>query len=191
MLTIWMFLLSVILVVIDQVTKALAVMFLKNNPAFPLWEGVFELQYCENPGIAFSLLENQRWLFIPATCIVMAALVVMLIRSDLRHSKIFSASCALILAGGIGNLIDRIAYKYVIDFLYFKLIDFPIFNFADCCVVVGAILLFAYLLFGCKESDFPSFKGLLLGTTQKEKEQHNDDRNQDVDHSDTTTEQAH
>ena len=187
MLTIWMLLLSFILVVIDQVSKALAVTFLKNAASFPLWEGVFELQYCENPGIAFSLLENQRWLFIPATCLVMIALIIMLIRSDLRHSKMFSVSCALILAGGIGNLIDRIAYKYVIDFLYFKLIDFPIFNFADCCVVVGAILLFAYLLLGCKDSDFPSLKGLVFGTSSSKKERGNDDRDQDVDHSDTTS----
>ena len=188
MLTVWMFVLSAVLVVIDQVTKSLAVSFLKDQPALALWEGVFELQYCENPGIAFSLLENQRWLFIPATCLVMIVLIIMLIRSDLRHSKIFSLSCALILAGGIGNLIDRIAYKYVIDFLYFKLIDFPIFNFADCCVVVGAILLFAYLLFGCNDSDFSSLKGLIFGTKSNAKESPDDDRSKDVDHPDTATE---
>ena len=188
MLTVWMFVLSAVLVVIDQVTKSLAVSFLKDQPALALWEGVFELQYCENPGIAFSLLENQRWLFIPATCLVMIVLIIMLIRSDLRHSTIFSLSCALILAGGIGNLIDRIAYKYVIDFLYFKLIDFPIFNFADCCVVVGAILLFAYLLFGCNDSDFSSLKGLIFGTKSNAKELLDDDRSKDVDHPDTATE---
>lgn len=188
MLTVWMFVLSAVLVVIDQVTKHFAIVFLKDQPALALWEGVFELQYCENPGVAFSLLENQRWLFIPATCIVMIVLVIMLIRSDLRHSKIFSFSCALILAGGIGNLIDRIAYKHVVDFLYFKLIDFPIFNFADCCVVIGAILLFAYLLLGCKDSDFSSLKGLIFGTKSNAKESPDDDRNEDVDHSDTATE---
>ncbi len=188
MLTVWMFLLSAALIIIDQVTKALAVAFLKEQPALPLWEGVFELQYCENPGIAFSLLENQRWLFIPLTCIVMILLIIMLLRSDLRHSKMFSFSGALILAGGIGNLIDRIAYKYVVDFLYFKLIDFPIFNFADCCVVIGAILLFAYLLFGCKDSDFSNLKGLIFGSTSTTKEQTNDDRDQNVDHSDTAAE---
>ena len=141
MLTVWMFLLSAVLVAVDQVTKQLAVRFLKDLPSIPLWKDVFELQYCENPGIAFSMLENQRWLFIPMTCLVMLALIIMLLRSDLRHSKLFSLSCAMILAGGIGNLIDRVAYKYVIDFLYFKLIDFPIFNFADCCVVVEPLIL--------------------------------------------------
>lgn len=187
MLTVWMLVLSAVLVVIDQATKYFAITFLKDQPALALWEGVFELQYCENPGIAFSLLENQRWLFIPATCLVMIVLIIMMFRSELRHSKIFSISCALILAGGIGNLIDRIAYKYVVDFLYFKLIDFPIFNFADCCVVIGAILLFSYLLFGCKDSDFSSLKSVIFGTTSPTKEQLDDDRNKDVDHSNGAT----
>ncbi len=188
MLTVWMFVLSAALLAVDQVTKQLAVQFLKDQPAIPLWRDVFELQYCENPGIAFSLLEHQRWIFIPVTCMVMILLVIMLLRSDLRHSKLFSLSCAIILAGGIGNLIDRIAYKYVIDFLYFKLIDFPIFNFADCCVVVGAIILFAYLMFGCKDSDFNNLRGLLLGSKSHAKERTNDDRNQIVGDPDGATE---
>lgn len=188
MLTVWLFVFSAALVAVDQATKQLAVYFLKDQPAIPLWEGVFELQYCENPGIAFSLLENQRWLFIPATCLVMLLLTIMLLRSDLRHSKVFSISCAMILGGGLGNLIDRIAYQYVIDFLYFKLINFPIFNFADCCVVVGAILLFAYLLFGCKDSDFSNLRGLVFGSKIVAKEQADDDRNQDVDDPDGATE---
>ncbi len=188
MLQIVMLVFSVVLVVIDQLTKSWAVLNLKDQPAIPLWRGVFELQYCENPGIAFSLLENQRWIFIPATCLVMILLLIMLLRSDLRHSKLFSLGCAMILAGGIGNLIDRVAYKYVIDFLYFKLIDFPIFNFADCCVVVGAIILFAYLMFGCKDSDFNNLRGLIIGSKTRAKELTNDDRNKNVDDSDGATE---
>ncbi len=188
MLAIWMFIVSAVLVFFDQLTKNMAVMYLKNEPAIPLWENVFELQYCENPGIAFSLLENQRWVFIPMTCVVIILFCVMLIKSDLRHSKLFSLSCALVLAGGVGNLIDRIAYKYVIDFLYFKLIDFPIFNFADCCVVIGAILLFIYLIFGCKGSDFPTLRGLIIGTKSATKEKPNDSGNQNVDSSSGTTE---
>lgn len=188
MLQIAMLLLSVGLVAIDQFTKSWAVMHLKDQAAIPLWRGVFELQYCENPGIAFSLLEHQRWIFIPTTCAVMILLVIMLLRSDLRHSKIFSLGCAMILAGGIGNLIDRIAYQYVIDFLYFKLIDFPIFNFADCCVVIGAIILFAYLMFGCKDSDLNNLCGLIFGSKTCTKELANDDRNQNMEDSDGATE---
>ena len=179
------FLISAVLVIVDQLTKQAAITYLKGAPAYPLWEDVFELQYCENPGIAFSMLENKPWVFIPATCLVMVLLAVMMLRSDLRHSKIFSLSCALILAGGIGNLIDRIVYGYVVDFLYFKLIDFPIFNFADCCVVVGAIALFAYLLFGCNDSDFENLRGLVFG---RAKESTDDDRNKSVVDTDATTE---
>ncbi len=182
------FVLSAVLVVVDQLTKYGAIVYLKDQPAYPLWSGVFELQYCENPGIAFSLLTNQQWLFIPATCLVMALFVIMLLRSDLRRSVVFSLSCAMILAGGIGNLIDRVAYGYVVDFLYFKLIDFPIFNFADCCVVVGAIVLFAFLLFGCKDSDFENLRGLIFGSKNRAKEFTNDHRNKDMVDPDGTTE---
>jgi signal peptidase II len=114
----------------------------------------------------------------------MALLAVMLLRSDLRHSKMFSISCAMILGGGVGNLIDRLTYKYVVDFLYFELIDFPIFNFADCCVVVGAILLFVYILFICKESDISSLRGVVFGSKRNKKEQHDDNRDEDLDGSD-------
>lgn len=182
------FIAAMILVTADQLTKFLAIHYLKGQPAYPLWEGVFEFQYCENPGIAFSLLEHKQWLFIPATCLVMLLLTVMILRSDLRRSKLFTFSCALILAGGVGNLIDRIAYGYVVDFLYFKLIDFPIFNFADCCVVVGAIVLFAFLMFGCKDSDFNNLRGLIFGSQTRAKETTNDDRNESLDDSDRTSE---
>lgn len=178
-----LFILALLLVVVDQITKYVSVIFLKGKPAVPIWTDVFELQYCENPGIAFSMLENQRWLFIPATCIVMGLLIVMMLRSDLRNRFAFSFSCSLILAGGIGNLIDRVVNGYVVDFLYFKLIDFPIFNFADCCVVVGAIVLFAFLLFGCQDSDFSSIRALMFGSKSVGKGNSNDSRDEDMDRS--------
>ena len=146
----------------DQFTKHLAVVHLREQPPIVIWPDVFELQYCENPGVAFSLLENQRWIFIPLTVIIMLLVIVVMFRSPLCKHVLFRLSCVLIAAGGIGNLIDRIYLGYVIDFLYFKLIDFPIFNVADCCVVVGAIFLIFYLLFIFKEEDAP-LKTLLFG----------------------------
>lgn len=183
MLQLFTFILSAILIIIDQITKDLAVNFLKDRPSAVLWPDVFELRYCENPGIAFSLLENQRWIFIPMTCVVMTLLIVMLLRSDLRQYKWFSLSCSLILAGGVGNLIDRVVYGYVVDFLYFRLIDFPIFNFADCCVVAGAISLFTFLLFKCKDEDFGSIRSLIFGSQKTGKEIPDDDRNEKLDNS--------
>lgn len=173
-----MLILSALLVAVDFATKHLAELYLKNNPVV-LWEGVFELRYRENSGIAFSLLENQRWLFIPMTVIVVAVVAVMLFRSEWRKSAVFSLSCSLIIAGGIGNLIDRLSLGYVVDFLYFRIIDFPIFNFADCCVTVGAILLFVFILFLDKDSHEKPLKTVLFGIKATAGE--NDDGNKTVD----------
>lgn len=170
MIKVILLLISAVLVGIDQLTKYLAVVHLKDQASFVLWPGVFEFRYCENTGVAFSLLENQRWLFIPMTAIVAVAMIVILFRSPLCRHKLFSFSCALILAGGVGNLIDRIVLSYVVDFLYFSLIDFPIFNFADCCVVIGACLLFVFLLFVYKDKEDTPLRTLLLGIPVKKKE---------------------
>ena len=167
---------AAILVGLDQLTKHWAVVFLKGQEPLVLWPGVFELRYCENPGVAFSLLEHQRWIFIPVTLMIVALFLVMLFRSELRRHWMFRGSCVLILAGGVGNLIDRIAYGVVTDFLYVKLIDFPIFNFADCCVVVGAVLFFSFLLFVHKEKEPKPLRTLLLGIRQKAKEVARDDK---------------
>ena len=154
---------AALLVAVDQITKYAAVIYLKDQATFPLWPGVFELEYRENTGVAFSMLENQRWIFIPLTLAVMVLLAVLLWRSDWRRYRTFRAAAVLILAGGIGNLIDRIFLGYVVDFLYFKLIDFPIFNFADCCVCVGAALLFVFLLFVYKEPENMTLREVLFG----------------------------
>ena len=183
MLQCFMFIFAAVLIAVDQVTKYLAVYYLKDQPSVPLWTDVFELKYLPNEGIAWGMLKGERWLFIPITCIVMALMIVMLLRSDLRHHKWFSFGCALILAGGVGNLIDRVILGYVVDFLYFKLINFPIFNFADCCVVVGGIVLFAFLLFGCKDSEITGVRGLLFGSKKDGKESADDDRDKGVDRS--------
>ncbi|MBQ1951055.1 MAG: signal peptidase II [Clostridia bacterium] len=171
MLPLLLLLLSGVLVFIDQISKHLAVAFLKDGPVFSLIPKVFELRYSENTGVAFSLLENQRWLFIPVTVLVAIVFIVLLFRSPLRKYKTFTAACVLILAGGIGNLIDRVWHGYVIDFIYFRLINFPIFNLADCCVVIGAAFLFVFVLFIYKEPEDTGVRTWLFGMPNKEKEQ--------------------
>ena len=126
------------LIGVDQLTKWWAATVLQKASPLSVIPGVFELSYCENDGIAFSLLEGQRWLFIPLTLIVAGLMVWILLRSPLRKRWIFSLCCAMILAGGVGNLIDRIAYGYVIDFLEFDFVNFAIFNVADACICIGA-----------------------------------------------------
>lgn len=162
--------LSAILVIVDQISKYWAVSVLKEGGPIVLMEGVFHLQYTENRGVAFSMLEDQRWIFIPVSIALTVLLVVMLMRSPLRESKVFCVATSMVIAGAVGNLIDRVALGYVIDFLNFCLIDFPIFNFADCCVVVGAILLAVYVLFGVKEYEETPLRTLLFGIRVTKKE---------------------
>lgn len=171
MLTVIMLVATLALVVADQLTKIWAVTQLHYaNRVIPVIDGVFEFHYAENPGVAFSMLEGQRWIFIPITLIIGGFILAMMLRSPLRRYPLFNITCVLILSGAIGNLIDRIAYGYVIDFLYFRLIDFPIFNFADCCVVVGAGLLFIFVLFVMKDDDDTPLRTLFLGVEKKQKE---------------------
>lgn len=136
-----------LLVGLDQWTKYLAVLHLKGQANVVLWEGVFELEYRENTGAAFSILQGKSWFLIGFTALALVLVAVFLCRSRLGRSPWVRVAGVLILAGGIGNLIDRIFRGFVVDFLYFSLIDFPVFNVADCCVCVGAALLIVYTLF--------------------------------------------
>lgn len=163
----------VVLVIADQLSKYWAVTALEQGPLV-LIPDVFELELHRNPGIAFSMLSGQGWIFIPTSIIMTVLLTVVLLRSPMRKSKLFCISTVLIIAGAIGNLIDRIVLGKVIDFFSFTLIDFPIFNFADCCVVIGAVLLFAYCLFGMKGMDDLPLRTLLFGIKTKPKESNHD-----------------
>ena len=116
------------------------------------------LNFSYNTGAAFSILENQRWLFVILTSVVMAFLLLVILSGRYRKDKLLTASFVLVLSGGIGNLIDRILYGYVIDFLYFKWINFPVFNFADCCLVVGAALMLIFFFFVYEDPSLPAKK---------------------------------
>ena len=173
MLTVIMLIATIVLIVADQLTKIWAVSQLHNaERVIPVIDEIFELRYAENPGVAFSMLEGQRWVFIPITLLVGSVIIIMMFRSPLRCYPLFNITCVLVLSGAVGNLIDRIVYGYVIDFLYFRLIDFPIFNFADCCVVVGAILMFIFFIFVLKDDDTP-MRTLFFGIVKKDKEKNN------------------
>lgn len=147
--------LTVILVIIDQFTKHLAVIKLKGNESYILIKGIFELHYLENRGAAFGILQNQKIFFIIITVLLIALLVMIFVRMPMTaHFRLMRFVITLFLAGAIGNLIDRCMHDYVVDFFYFVLIDFPIFNVADIYVVVAAILFVVVFLFYYKEDDF-------------------------------------
>lgn len=147
---------SLLLVGLDQFTKYLAVIYLKNQPDIVLWEGVFELQYLENRGAAFGIMQGQKLFFVLFTSIAMILIAWFFLKKipDDKKFRFVDAICVMLFAGGIGNLIDRIRLNYVVDFFYFSLIDFPIFNVADIYVTVAAFAMVILGMFYYKEEDF-------------------------------------
>jgi len=135
----------ILLIVIDQLTKYLCVQFLKPVGSVDIIEGLLRFVYSENRGAAFGILQNQRWFFIVIT-IIFCFIFLYLLYFYKNHNFWSKLSGILIVAGGIGNLIDRIKVGYVVDFISVSFFP-PIFNFADCCVVIGAICLIIYVLF--------------------------------------------
>jgi len=151
---------AAIFIWLDQWTKVLAVNNLKNQDAIDIIPGVFQLQYLENRGAAFGMFQGQKWAFVIMTLVILVGVILLYNKIPLgkRHHPLRLIGVALV-AGAIGNLIDRLVNGYVVDFFYFELIDFPIFNVADCYVTVSAIVLVVLLLFFYKdeELEFISF----------------------------------
>ena len=147
-------LLTVILIAFDQWTKILAYDKLRVDGPFVIWKGVFELLYSENRGAAFGILQGQKWFFLLVAAAVVIVILIFLYKMP-NDKKMFPMFfCTVLLASGaIGNVIDRLSRGFVVDFLYFKLINFPIFNVADCYVVVAAGLLILLTGFYYKDED--------------------------------------
>lgn len=144
----------ILLTLLDQWSKALAVLHLKGQEPLVLWEGVFELNYLENRGAAFGIFQGQKWAFVVMTLLVLAVIAYLYNRIPLGKRFHWMRLIGVALsAGAVGNLIDRLARSYVIDFFYIELIDFPIFNVADCYVTFSAFLLIVLFLFYYKEEE--------------------------------------
>lgn len=135
--------LVIIILSLDQLTKLLATKNLILNQSIPIIKGVFHISLIHNRGAAFGILKNQASLFV-VTSIFAIILIYRSLKKDTKH-KLYSVSLGLILAGAIGNLIDRLFCGYVIDFLDFLI--WPVFNVADSAITVGAILLAWTILF--------------------------------------------
>ena len=153
-ITIISIVLAVILIAFDQFTKWLAVTRLKGREAFVLIEGVFELDYLENRGVAFGMFQNQRWPILIFGAIFMLIIIFIIFRlPEGKKYNILQILLVCIVAGGIGNMIDRFFLGYVVDFFSFVLINYPIFNVADCYVVCATIGLFIMFLFVFKDEE--------------------------------------
>lgn len=166
-----------ILILIDQITKMFAFNGLKNTPGITIINGVFELKYLENQSAAFSLdpisliykifhityfdthpqvFLNCKMAFFIILTVVVLVIIALLYQRIPWNRRFLPLNVILIgfFAGAIGNLIDRIVHNYVIDFFYFSLINFPIFNVADIYVTLSAIALIIVVFFYYKEEDY-------------------------------------
>lgn len=142
-------------VCLDQWTKNLAVSGLKRQKPVILIDRVFQLCYLENHGAAFGIFQNRITFFLITTPIILLVMVYLYAKLPLGKKYVPLRACAIcICAGAIGNMIDRIRLGYVIDFFYFNLIDFPIFNVADIYVTVATFAFIILAFFYYKEEDF-------------------------------------
>ena len=144
----------IVLVLLDQYTKVLAVKHLKDQADIPILKNIFELSYVENRGAAFGMMQNKQTFFIITTVFVVA-LILWIYHTMPMEKKFMPGRITLvfIVAGAIGNFIDRVSQGFVVDFLYFKLIHFPVFNVADIYVTCSVFVLAFLLLFYYKEED--------------------------------------
>ena len=149
------FFLLLLLTAADQLTKYLAASTLKGTSGISLIPHVFELFYLENRGAAFGIFANRQWFFIMIALVILAvAIYIYILLPQDRYYHPLRLCALLVGAGAIGNMIDRIVHHYVIDFLYFSLIDFPVFNLADVYVVVSGIFLILFVCTKYRDDDF-------------------------------------
>ncbi len=184
--TVLQIVLFLVLVAIDRITKIIAVNNLMGKEPVPVIKDIIEFKYLENSGAAFGSLENAFWLFYVLTVVVFIIILFIWIKLNKELKKYAGLNesnpaffkvktfndieylgylLAALAAGAIGNFIDRISTQYVVDFIYFKFINFPVFNFADICVTVSVVLICILLLFTYKEDK--NFK--LFAKKKKEK----------------------
>ncbi len=142
----WYYFLVIAAVIgLDRLTKALAVKFLEPIDTFPLWRGVLHLTYLENRGAAFGMLSDRRAVFmIVSTVGILVFLWYLFAKRE--KNLLFDLGLTFVIGGGIGNMIDRVALGYVVDFIDFRLINFAVFNGADSFVCVGAGMMLLSLL---------------------------------------------
>ena len=151
----------ILLIGLDQVTKYLAVINLKGKEAFSIIPRVLELKYLENRGAAFGMLQNQKAFFICMEILILLIVCYILVKCPAHKKYRIGRLCMVgIAAGDVGNMIDRVLQDFVVDFIYFVPINFPIFNVADIYVTLSTIGLVILLMFVYKEQDlsFLSFQ---------------------------------
>lgn len=144
------FVLSIIIIFIDQFTKYFAISNLKGNPANIIIPGFFKFVYVENYGAAFGILKHKKVFFIVITFVVVALIALFLFKYQSELNIFMKIASGALLGGAIGNLIDRIKFGYVVDFISVRLFnsyEYPVFNVADMAIVMGTLVLLFLILF--------------------------------------------
>lgn len=164
--------LFLILIGIDQGSKFWARTCLQNkDPLIIIPNKILNFQYNENTGAVWGILSGRIDFLKIFTLIVLVFILFVYFKIPQgKRYGILKILSVFIMAGAVGNLIDRFVLGHVVDFIYFEIIDFPLFNFADCCLTVSSILLFLFAMFYYKEEDF-AFLGTAFTGKKKEKEE--------------------
>lgn len=136
---------SILLVIADQIIKYFVSVYLQPIGTVTVIDNLFSLTYVENRGVAFGMFSDMRWIFVALTSVLIAVIIFIMFQKRPK-GKFFYICSALIIGGGIGNLIDRIFYGYVIDYLSISFFP-PVCNFADYCITVGTVMLLIFVLF--------------------------------------------
>ena len=140
----------ILILILDQLTKYFAVKFLMNGESYVIIKGFLQLEYVENFGAAFGILQNRKIFFIIITLAVIIAVIFYLKRNYYYINRHMKVALTMLLAGAVGNFIDRVRLGYVIDFIHVnfgKFYDFPVFNIADSFIVISTILIVYMVLF--------------------------------------------
>ena len=137
---------TVFSVILDQLSKYFIVQTMELHTSKPFIPYVLSLYHTRNEGAAFSMLVDQRWVFMVVSTISMIIIVWLLYKEYKRH-PLLNVALSMVLGGGIGNMIDRVRLGYVVDFFHVDFVDFAVFNVADSFITVGAILLIIYVIF--------------------------------------------
>ncbi len=155
----WLVISSAVLIAFDQLMKYAAVANLKDKPSCVLIDNVLELRYLENRGAAFSMLQGKQLIFSIITIVFIAAAIYILIKIPKnKYYMPLIVTVVFLFSGAIGNFIDRLSNGYVVDFIYFSIIDFPIFNVADIYVSLSVVALVILVLFRYKDDDLDFVK---------------------------------
>ena len=136
--------LAAALVALDQIVKFLVRANIELGASVPFIPFLLDLTYVQNTGAAFSILRSHTWLLTLTSAVVVLVMCVLILKGFFKN-RLGLWSAALVLAGGMGNLIDRAVFGFVTDMFKTTFMEFAVFNVADCCITIGVPLLFLYV----------------------------------------------